>query len=84
MVAADESDESDDKIHQIKRIAYKWDRDIATIHDMKRSMGDIFYLVEYKDDDDLDWVSRQILRKSNPIKIIEFYEKCITWETDTE
>lgn len=80
--SSDDNDSDDnDNLKPLVKRSYKWDKDIEMIHDMKRSNGDILYMVEYRNTGELEWVSRQILVAQNPFKIIEFYETCITWET---
>lgn len=54
--------------------------ELERIYDMKRFGGDIKYLVQYKDCDEPEWISVTIIKRTFPHKVIEFYEKCITWE----
>lgn len=49
------------------------------IIDMKRSKGEVIYLVEYNDSSE-EWVPMEIIKRSHPQKVIEFYEACITWD----
>lgn len=47
---------------------------------MIRENGEVFYMVKYKNSDDTAWIPMEIVKENHPQKVIEFYEKCITWE----
>lgn len=58
--------------------------EVECIHDMRRMKKNktyqISYLVEFKDSDEFEWVDANTVKHDFPLKLIEFYETCITWE----
>lgn len=52
---------------------------VDCITDMKRSKGEVVYLVKYNDSSE-EWVPMDIIKRSHAQKVIEFYEGCITWD----
>lgn len=65
---------------QMFDVAMKHNADIESIFDMKRFGGDIKYLVQYKGYKELEWMPATTIQRTDPLKVIEFYESCITWE----
>lgn len=60
--------------------------EVVRIHDMKRLKKNkttrISFLVEFKDADKLQWIDANTVKRYYPQKLIEFYETCITWESN--
>lgn len=55
-------------------------REIECIHDMKRMDDGVMYFVEYVGSETFEWVPIDLVKRKYPQKVIEFYEKCVTWD----
>lgn len=55
-------------------------REIECIHDMKRMDDGVMYFVEYVGSETFEWVLIDVVKRKYPQKVIEFYEKCVTWD----
>lgn len=73
-------DENGNQEERVETEMNRWlNSEVKRVCDMRRHNDNVEFLVEYKDSSECHWLPIHIVKRNHPQKVIEFYERCISW-----